>query len=809
MYPRVSFRACRAQAGAIVTTTPHAAAEIYAAPSEEAVERIVHATASQLLLCFSSSSSSSLFPSSPPLASSEPAECFRDSACRLSARAVGVAGAAGEPTERATEASERGAPLAGGGRSIFFDASAREFFSDEDQLCILLGYHHAASLRPILDSLSPFLFRLLLFSGPHEPLLPAGHPSACSRSALSLSPWVVELCRQPGTLQRVLQGLSRDEHVDQARSLLEEETRLLDMLASALSTAELHQSQAPRRAPVSEAPARPRRQRQFPGDTSGGCAEAGRTRERSRASEGDIEEQATGRGPCERRTSEASGSYTRVEKGEVASLSALDQVAWRLLDHCCERFLLLERGQGGQGRSHRQSSCLPLLSTAGMRILLHLVRAAEARPLRVRVRNEEPVEDDLVDELNRVPTQRRTDSDRGHLRGDCVSVSSSPGNPVASVEGRQRSSDVRGVAKRGEEKPREQSFREAPAEMWTVASLCRLRQTASRLQRMLLRSPLSEFSHADALVALPAAAVFLDQVQDSVASLLQRAQSAEGGTLQGETASEQQVEPEAAECRRGLTQSGDSLSGAAAPSWGEGEPRSEDLGEQTKERRALGRALKARVFQEVDRREAEATLLADDVVDCLNAIVRVRSARLSTVALLLRTLCNRTDDFSPEQREDLSVGLRLLHASLQRQSPCPRARPRGSSAPSSLVRLQSREVRIREEGAQRQNGGGGEMQDRGKRAETTHKASKLVLSGQQEDSQEIVFFSCRDARNMRAQVSGAEWGNGSGIEVRAGDAATEREDDYKQVIAFLERIQEHKILERKHRSLISWSNRRW
>ncbi|KEP61453.1 UNVERIFIED_CONTAM: hypothetical protein HHA_220480 [Hammondia hammondi] len=818
MHLRVPFQACRAQVGTIVTTPPQAAAEVYAAPSEEAVERIVHATASQLLPCFPSSSSSSLFPppsasslfpSSSASASSEPAECLCNSASRLSARAVGLGGAAGETTERATEASERGALLAGGGRSIFFDASAREFFSEEDQLCILLGYHHAASLRPILGSLSPFLFRLLLFSGAREPLLPAGHPSAGNRSAPSLLPWVVELCRQPGSLQRVLQGLSRDDRLDHARSLLEEETQLLDMLASALSAAELHQPQAPRRDPVSEAPARPRRHWQFPGDTSGGCPEAGRTRERSRTPEGDIEETATGRYPCKARESEDSGSSRRVEKGEDVSLSALDQVAWRLLDRCCERSLLLERGQGGQGRSRGQLSCLPLLSTAGTRILLHLVRSAEARTLHLRVRNEEPLEGDIVHGLNQVPTQRGTDSDKGHLRGDCASASSSPGNPVASVEGQQRCSDVRGVKERGEEKPRERSLCEAPDEVWTVASLRRLRQTASRLQRMLLRSPLCEFSHADALVALPAAAVFLDQVQGSVASLLQRAESAEGGARQGETAPEQQLELEAAERRRGFARVGDSSSEAAAPSWGEGEPRSEELEEQTKERRALGQAVKARVFQEVDRREAEATLFADDVVDCMNAIVRVRSTRLSTVALLLRTLCNRTDDFSPEQREDLSVGLRLLHASLQRQLPSPRERPRGSSAPSSLVRLHSREARVREEGPQTQSGGGGEMQVGGKSTETTHQASKTVLPGQQKDSQEIVFFSCRDACKTHAQVSGAERANRSRIEAQAGDTATEREEDHQQVIAFLERIQEHKILERKHRSLISWSNRRW
>ncbi|PFH36567.1 hypothetical protein BESB_047590 [Besnoitia besnoiti] len=724
-----------------VLQKPHAASAVYAASNEEAIRRIVQHQVADLARTLSLSRVAASSRAVQARAAHELSPSPFEGPDALCLPQLAEAGDArdGEGEQRTWRGGASAGELRHLGNSVFSegDAWVRDCFSDSDKRRILIGYRQAASLRSVLRALSPFLYRLFLFS--------AGDvPSVAAAASPVPDLWVQELAGLDGeahtgrpTLWELDEGLERER-------TLEEDIQLLDMLADALA--------------VGAGPATGAKGSSLHLAAPGGGAtltrsdavESAQARERALADASQPDGVVLTHRDEPSRGEEAARPRGSTDRTNVSSVSAFEGILWSFLERCCERTLSsLERGEGrGEQEKRKTTHLLPLLATAASTILVRLSESAERQgPL-----------------LKQGAPAAKTAPDAGLLH----------------------------------------SPSEASPSSWDVASLCRLQRTASRVQRMILRASLPDFAHSDVFVALPASALALDRVQRSVAALLEseveREEGEGGDALEGERGAEgvgqrpvAHVQGEAPTDLRGEGVA----SGRRSDFWGPTKTRREEFQGQSEERRALGRALNARLFQEADRRAADATLFADDVVDCMNTIVKVGWARPSTVTVLLRALCNRTDltqphvvtmlagripvtdDFSAEQKEDLAEALRLLEASVGLQ-----ARPDGR-------RVQTAGAAVSRASSMSKN------------APRSRLASQAVAA-------DIAFFSAADQRRneLAGDSAQAAAGRMPGDDTQ-GTAVKDTAEDTAQVAAYLEMIRTQKILERKHRSRISWSTRRW
>ncbi|PHJ22942.1 dna-directed rna polymerase ii subunit rpb1 [Cystoisospora suis] len=183
-------------------------------------------------------------------------------------------------------------------------------------------------------------------------------------------------------------------------------------------------------------------------------------------------------------------------------------------------------------------------------------------------------------------------------------------------------------------------------------------------------------------------------------------------------------------------------------------------------------------------------LTAEEIVDCLNAVANTGWVRFSSLHLLLRSICNRTDDFLPEQKEDLTYCLQAVQNSLRLHMTSEKATNHSSRKRSSGNKWRTYQTAS---AAEKQT------QDCGKRK--SH-SEENFLEIECADCTLISFFP-----DLRGTKGDEHLGSTSPTATtRSGIAPG---SDASQLLTYLESVQKERILERKHRSLISWSRRKW
>lgn len=149
-----------------------------------------------------------------------------------------------------------------------------------------------------------------------------------------------------------------------------------------------------------------------------------------------------------------------------------------------------------------------------------------------------------------------------------------------------------------------------------------------------------------------------------------------------------------------------------------------------------------------------------------------------------------SDDFSPEQKEDLSYCLQAIHTSLRLHMSSERATHHSPGKRSSDHKSGTRQTAL---AADKQS------QNCGKRKGQSEETSFGIECA---DCTLISFFP--DLH--RAESGDLSESASATATTRSGIAAG---SDASQLLTYIESVQKERILERKHRSLISWSRRKW
>lgn len=148
-----------------------------------------------------------------------------------------------------------------------------------------------------------------------------------------------------------------------------------------------------------------------------------------------------------------------------------------------------------------------------------------------------------------------------------------------------------------------------------------------------------------------------------------------------------------------------------------------------------------------------------------------------------------SDDFSAEQKEDLFHCLQAIKTSLEL-----RVSSENDSEHSYRIMRRCNDRTMQDEAAfapERRTGNHSERKDRSK-------GDLLGLASP--DCSVVSFFP-----DLHAIVEPSR----SVLPTRTASAGTARACDASQLLAYLDSIRKERILERKHRSLISWSRRKW